>query len=137
MFLIIDTNVLFSFFKKTKVFWLISKLSEKGIKLLIPRVIGEELKNLKPKLLRYSKLSEKELNEVFEVLFSFVEQIEEEKYIKFLDEAKKISPHKKDIPLFALSLAFKKAPIWSREPRLKRQKIIKVLSDKEVEGLLK
>jgi predicted nucleic acid-binding protein len=50
-------------------------------------------------------------------------------YEIFLDKALRISPHKKDAPLFALSLAFNKAPIWSREPRLKRQKIIRVLSD--------
>lgn len=39
----------------------------------------------------------------------------------------------KDSPYFALALAFDKAPIWSREPRLKRQKVVKVLHDKEVE----
>ncbi|MFH8132361.1 MAG: PIN domain-containing protein [Candidatus Aenigmatarchaeota archaeon] len=137
MFLVLDTNVLFSFFKRAKVFRLVSKLSRKGAKLLVPNLMADELKILRPKILRYSKLSEKELNEVFETLFSLIKPIEEDKYLRFLEEAKKISPHKKDIPLFALSLAFNKAPIWSREAKLKRQKLIKVLTDKEVEDLLK
>ena len=57
-------------------------------------------------------------------------------YEDFIEEAKHISPDKKDAPLFALSLAFDKVPIWSREPRLKRQKVVKVLDDKDVEELL-
>jgi predicted nucleic acid-binding protein len=52
--------------------------------------------------------------------------------MKFIEEAKRISPHLKDAPLFALSLAFDKVPIWSREPRLKRQKSVEVLWDEEV-----
>jgi predicted nucleic acid-binding protein len=52
--------------------------------------------------------------------------------MKFIEEAKRISPHLKDAPLFALSLAFDKVPIWSRKPRLKRQKSVEVLWDEEV-----
>jgi predicted nucleic acid-binding protein len=54
----------------------------------------------------------------------------------FLAEAKRVAPHEKDTRHFALSLKFN-YPIWSREPKLKRQKVVEVLSDKEVEELLK
>jgi len=67
------------------------------------------------------------------LLLKLVEIIPKEEYGEFIEESKRISPHLKDAPLFALSLAFNNAPIWSREPRLKMQKVVEVLHDKEVE----
>ena len=67
------------------------------------------------------------------LLLKLVEIIPKEEYGEFIEEAKRISPLLKDAPLFALSLAFNNAPIWSREPRLKMQKVVEVLHDKEVE----
>jgi predicted nucleic acid-binding protein len=95
----------------------------------------EELKKLENELIKRS--GEKEFKASFELLENLLEVIPQSNYFKFLNEAKKIAPHKKDVPLFALSLAFNKAPIWSREQRLRRQKFVKVLTDKEVEELLK
>jgi len=90
MFLIVDTNVLFSFFhSESNVKEYFESLREKGVSLLVPQYMFDELLGIKP--------------------------------------------HLKDAPLFALSLAFNNAPIWSREPRLKMQKVVEVLHDKEVE----
>jgi predicted nucleic acid-binding protein len=58
---------------------------------------------------------------------------------KYLTQAGKICSDKFDIPYVALSLSFKKAPIWSNDKVLKRdcQKFsIKVLSTKEVKELI-
>jgi predicted nucleic acid-binding protein len=136
-FLVLDVNVLFSFFKRGKVFWLIEALVKKNVKLLVPTEIVEELVKLKHKILSSAKLSENEWEELLKLLFSVVENISKSKYEPFLSEGKRISPHIRDAPLFALSLAFNKAPIWSRELRLKRQKVVKILSDKDVENLVK
>ena len=136
MFLILDTNILFSFFKKSKVFILTKQLRSKGYRLIAPDFVLYEIKGLKKKILKSTKISESEFD--FLLLFirrviRFVSKVEYESYIQ---ESKKISPHLKDFPLFALSLAFGKPPIWTRESRLKKQEFIRVFSDKEVEKLL-
>jgi predicted nucleic acid-binding protein len=137
MFLIIDTNVLFSLVVKGKVRKLFKQLWKERINPIIPEFSKEELLEIKSDLMKFARLNEKEFEQFINDLGKFVKVIPMSVYEQFLDEAKKISPHKKDAPLFALSLAFNKAPIWSRELRLRRQKFVKVLSDKEVEELLK
>jgi predicted nucleic acid-binding protein len=107
-------------------------LYSKGVEFVISEFVLNELYNLKNKA-KKKGISDKEFNKLFEFLLSISIVANEKLYKPFLNEAVKISPHKKDAPLFALSLAFNKAPIWSREPRLKRQKLIKVVNDKEVE----
>jgi predicted nucleic acid-binding protein len=136
MRLIVDTNVLFAFFGNKRIVEIFEKLRSKGVKLIVPEFVIEELDKLKGKIINRG-IDEAEYADSFELLRIMIEPISKLEYERFLDEAKKISPHKKDVPLFALSLAFNKAPIWSREPRLRRQKIVEVLSDKEVEKLLK
>jgi predicted nucleic acid-binding protein len=89
----------------------------------------EELENLREKITKRGITKEEYANS-FQLLKLLIEVVPKSKYENFLDEALKIAP------LFALSLAFNKAPIWSKEPRLKRQKIIQVLSDREVENLI-
>jgi predicted nucleic acid-binding protein len=136
MRLVVDTNVLFAFFGNKRIVEIFEKLRSKGVKLIAPEFVIEELDKLKGKIIKRG-INESEYVDSFELLRIMIEPISKSEYEKFLDEAKKISPHKKDAPLFALSLAFNKAPIWSREPRLRKQKIVEVLSDKEVEELLK
>ena len=134
--LIIDTNVLFAFFSSKRVVEIFKKLYLSGVKLIVPQFVMEELENLREKIIKRGITKEEYINS-FQLLKLLIEVVPKSKYEIFLDEALKISPHKKDAPLFALSLAFNKTPIWSREPRLKRQKIIQVLSDIEVGALIR
>ena len=135
--LILDTNVIFALSKSPKVVGLVEKLRVSKIKLITPQFCFDELLNIKVKLMKYTGFSEEEfeffIKEIKKVFFVVPEFL----YEDFSEEAKHISPDAKDSPLFALSLAFDKCPIWSREPRLKRQKAVKVLDDKGVEDLLK
>ena len=136
--LILDTNVLISGIIKGKVLDIIFELYDKGIKLYIPELVLKEIKNKLSVISKYSKLSEEEILFFFLILFStFITPISKSGYEKYLAEAEKISPHLKDAPLFALSLSLDKAPIWSREPRLKKQDSIEVLDDKDIEKLLR
>lgn len=137
--LVADTNVIFLFSKNPNIVELAERLKKSGIKLITPQFCLDELLNTKVKrdLMKYAGFSEdefgfftREVKKVFFVVPRFL-------YDDFMDEAKRISPDKKDTPLFAVSLAFGKAPVWSREPRLKRQKSIEVLDNKGVEGLIK
>ena len=137
--LVADTNVIFLFSKNPNLVVLVQKLRKSGIKLTTPQFCLDELHSTKVKgdLMKYAGFSENEferfIKEVKKILFVVPIFL----YDDFMEEAKHISPDKKDVPLFALSLAFDKAPIWSREPRLKRQKTVKVLDDKGVEDLLR
>ena len=132
--LILDTNVLISGIIKGKVLDIIFELYDKGIKLFCPQLVLEEIKSKLPIISKQSKLSEEVVLFFFSNLFlEFVKPIPKEEYEEFISEAKRISPHLKDAPLFALSLSFDKAPIWSREPRLKRQSVVNVLNDEDVE----
>ena len=133
--LIVDTNVLFAFFSNKKVVEIFKKLYLNGTRMIVPQFVMEELENLKEKITKKGITEEEYVNSL-QLLKLLIEVVPKSYYESFLDEALKVSPHKKDAPLFALSLAFNKAPIWSREPRLKRQKLIQILSDREVEVLL-
>ncbi len=132
-FLVVDANVIFSCLLKGKALEILFKLYDKGIKLISPEYFVEEFERNIDKLSKQSKLSKEELLTFASILFSeFVEMVPKDRYERFLREAKSISPDNKDIPYFALSLAFNKAPIWSREPRLKKQNVVKVLFDDEI-----
>ena len=134
MALVIDANVVFScIISRGKALDIVFELYDRGILLVSPKYISGEIKDNLSKISKYSGLSEEEVLAFISNLFSeFIRVTPESEYRRFLPEAMKISPHSKDSPYFALSLAFNKAPIWSREPRLKRQKVIRILSDSEV-----
>ena len=121
------------FLVEGKALEILFELYDKGIKLISPEYFVEEFERNIDKLSKQSKLSKEELLTFASILFSeFVEIVPKDRYERFLEEAKKISPDNKDVPYFALSLAFNKAPIWSRERRLKKQDVVKVLFDNEV-----
>jgi len=131
MFLVVDTNVLFSFFRKSTVFDTIRKLRDSGYTPIAPDFVYSELMNLKAQILKYSGISEDEFEFLLISLKYFVKSVPKPKYDNFFGEGEKISPDKKDAPLFALALAFR-CPIWSREPKLKKQSAISVFSDEEI-----
>jgi len=127
--LIIDTNVLFAFFhpKSSSVKEIFKSLKDKKVKLFVPQYMFEELLNIKQKVLKNCGLNNEQFSIILALLLKFVEIIPKSEY-----KSKKLSPHLKDAPLFALSLFLDKAPIWSREPRLKKQDSVDVLDDKDV-----
>lgn len=135
IYLVLDTNVLFSFFRKSKVFDFVRKLKQAGYVLIAPDFVYSELANLQDQILKYSGISAGEFELLLISLKSVVKSVQKSEYHRFLAEADKISPDKKDVALFALALVFQ-CSIWSREPKLKKQKIIMVLSDEEIDKLI-
>ena len=124
MRLAVDTNVLFSFFKK-----------ESTTRKLIASVELFELCTLKSRI-EEPGITQREFNKSLKELKIFVEIIEDEKVKEFGKEALKISPDREDAPLFALALALN-CEIWSNDKRLKNQNRIKVLSTSEIIKILK
>jgi predicted nucleic acid-binding protein len=137
MKLVVNTNILFSFFRETPVRKLIVNSESFGLELITPQYAFEELRNNKSELMKYSGIeSEEHLEFIFSVLQFFIKPIPSESFKDCKEEAKKISPDVKDIPFFALALKFG-CDIWSNEPRLKRQSRVKVFSTKELLEFLK
>lgn len=138
MQLVLDANIIFSALLRGKPLSMFIELRKKGIDLITPDFLVEEFSGKVEELSKALVISKEQTTVSFAKLLSeLVRVVPEKEYARFLKEGKRISPHVKDAPYFALSLAFNKAPIWSREPRLRRQKLVKLLSDKDVEQLLK
>ncbi len=131
MIIVIDTNILFSFFRDNPIRAIITYSDLFDIKLLTPEYALDELRNNKDALKKYAKVNEEEIEYLIMMLTRFVEIKPISTFEEFKEESKKISPDLKDAPFFALALKLN-AVIWSNEPRLKHQSKIKVYSTREM-----
>ncbi len=131
--LIVDANILFSFFKKdsTRKF-ILNKLLKKGVTINIPYLVFLELSNNKDKIIKYSHISSTDFIMLLSILNKRLNIFSEEDFSEYLKEALKIVPDKKDIEYFALSLSLNNCPIWSDEKSFLKQKEIKIFSTKEL-----
>ncbi len=131
MVFIVDTNILFSFFRDNPVRQVIINHDLFGIRLVTPEFSTDELRNNKDALIKYSELDERGIESLIRVMESFVEIIPMGSFQEFKEESITVSPDPKDAPFFALALKLK-GTIWSNEPRLKRQSKVRVLSTRDL-----
>jgi len=142
MKLVVDANVLFSFFKRDST---TRKLitSFEIFELSTPSFCIEELRKHEREIRKKAKISKAEFEEALEDLGLFVDIVPDEKFKDFGADAKKISPHLKDAPYVALVLWSKskgyETAMWSIESRLKELKKheMKVYTTEELLKLLK
>ncbi|MBN2014477.1 MAG: hypothetical protein JW778_04800 [Candidatus Altiarchaeota archaeon] len=123
MRLVVDMNVLFSFFKRESTTRQLITSFE-VFELYTPSLCIKELIKHKGEICLKSRISEGEFDEVLEHLNLFVEVVEEEKFKDFSSKAADIlSSHVKDVPYTALCFWFKSSELsvglWSKERRLK------------------
>ncbi|MFZ2070761.1 MAG: PIN domain-containing protein [Halobacteriota archaeon] len=134
MKLVVDTNVLFSFFKKeSKTRKLI--LNFEILEPVTPSFCIDELNEHKELICERSKLSDSEFEEVLDDLLIFVKVFSLSEYKDFLSDAKIISPDPDDIDLFALALKLE-CPIWAQEKAFKKQQVVKVFSTSDLISFL-
>ncbi len=134
MRLVVDANVLFSFFKKeSKTRRLI--LNFEILEPVTPSFCIEELNKHKRLICEKSKLSDSEFEEVLNDLLISVKVFSLSEYRESLSDAKTISPDPDDIDLFALALKLN-CPIWSQEKTFKSQSRIKVFSTSDLLSIL-
>ena len=134
MRLVIDTNILFSFFRKDSTTRnLISRFEI--FELFAPSFCIEELLKYKQLICKKAGISEETFKKVLEELNIFVKIVPLNEYSKFLPKAKSICPDPDDIDFFALALKLN-CPIWSNDTKLKKQSAIKVFSTRELMKLL-
>lgn len=129
MKLIVDSNILFTFFWKNAT--ATDLFVFQNLELYTPEFTLEEIEKYKQEIIKKAKLTPKEFLEIkkeFQLLMTFVPLA---KYEQFLQEARTISPDPNDIDFFALALE-KECPIWSNDKKLKEQSSVKILTTKEV-----
>ena len=129
MELVVDTNVMFSFFWKDST---VKKLlMDQDLLLFAPEFALEEIKKYENEIVRKAKITKKEFNFLREELAIAIEFIPLNEYNSYLKKALGFSPDENDIDFFALALKLK-IPLWSNDKLLKKQSIVRVLETKDV-----
>lgn len=129
MQLVIDANILFSALIKNSRTRKI--LFDENIELFAPEFILVEFEKYKSVILKKTKKSEKEFEQLKEIFKELIELIPFEDYEFKLNTAKQISPDLKDCDYFAIAL-IRRCPLWSNDKLLKEQKIIQVFSTEDL-----
>ena len=131
MRLVVDTNIIVSFFRPNPVNLLISSPDFFKLELFIPEQAKEELLRNRPDILKYAKINSEEFNQKISELEELLSIESKDSFKKFEAQAKSLAPHDKDIPIFALALKLN-CPIWSNELKFKEQSEIKVFSTRDM-----
>jgi predicted nucleic acid-binding protein len=129
MKLVVDTNILFSFFWKNS--FTRKSLINQDLELISPEYALEEISRHSDEIIRKLKISLKEFEKIRKELAIMVEFIPSKEYSKYLKKALKFSPDKDDIDFFALALKYK-ISVWSNDKALKRQKVVNVISTEDL-----
>ncbi len=118
MDLIIDANILFAaLIKEGKT---IELLFNEDTHLFAPEFLLVEFTNHKEEILKKTKRTEEEFNDILEILKNIIAIIPKEEFEEFLKEAETISQDKNDVQYIALALKLR-LPIWSNDKDLKQQ----------------
>ncbi len=135
MDIILDANISFSLMKPdSAASYLFSALRAK---FFAPKHIESELDKHNPECLAKSKLSEYEFEIRQKEVKENIKFIEFSEYEDFIKEAISALPEPEDSPYLALALSIN-AAIWSNDPHLKQQPLVKVYTTRElIDKLLK
>ncbi len=129
MEIIIDTNILFSFFKQDSTTRKI--ILTAGLRLYSPEFALFEINKHKSDIIKKFKITNLKFTQMRRELAIAVTFLPLEDYSSCLKNAVKISPDPNDIDFFALALKLD-LPIWSNDSILKNQKKIVVISTKNL-----
>ena len=133
MKLVVDTNVLFSYFNsKSKI---IELLKNQNLQLFAPKYAVIELEKYKSLIKNKYSLSEDNFYKKIKELEEIVSFLEEEVYIKEKENISEITIDEKDKDFLALSLKLDCA-LWSNDKALKLQDKVIVLNTLELADLL-
>jgi len=134
MKIVVDTNILFSFFKRDSTTRRIITSVEFFEFYTLKSRFDELLKHKEEICVKANITNEDFLKTIHEIRL-FVEVVEDEEVKEYSVAAREIAPHEEDIPCFALALALN-SPVWSNEKEFKSQSKIKVFSTSDIVNLL-
>lgn len=133
MKIVVDTNILFSFFWSKSMTRKL--LITSNFELISPITALEELKKYSKEIIKKTNISTKQFDLELSNLQKIVNFINKSQYLSLLKDSERIAPDKDDSDFFALCLKFD-CLLWSNDSVLKRQNKIKVLSTEEIIELL-
>lgn len=137
MRIVVDSNILFSFFWKDSTF---SELCErKELQLISSEYALEEIKNYKEEIMKKAKISNEEFNKRRLELVGRIDFIPLGDYMSEFNNIKKLAEKFKDkhdeilqdIDFLALALKLG-LPLWTHDKLLKEQDKIKILTTKDI-----
>jgi predicted nucleic acid-binding protein len=130
---VVDTNVLFSFFRKDSLTRKI--LIFPGNYFISPEFAIKEFKKHSGLICSKTRISKFNFSRELKKMKSFVKIIPKKNYENFLANAQKFSPDKDDSEFIALCLKLN-LPLWSNDKLLKTQDKIAVLNTKDLIEIL-
>jgi predicted nucleic acid-binding protein len=133
MKIVVDTNILFSFFWRDSVTRKL--LLTSNFELVSPKIALEEIKKYSKEIIKKAKITQIDFNSKLLNLKKIISFVDKSQYSSFLKEAEKIAPDKADADFLALCFRFS-CFLWSNDSILKRQNKIRVLSTKEIIEIL-
>jgi len=129
MKLVVDTNILFSFFWKNSVTR--DLITSSGFELISPEIALKELEKYSREISSKLRITKKEFDKEMQELKKIISFTKKREYNNLIKYAEEISPDKNDAEFFALCLKFS-CFLWSNDSILKNQNKIKVLSTSEI-----
>ena len=133
MKIVVDTNILFSFFWKSSI---TKKLIiSSNLNLISPEIALEEIKKYKREIMKKVKINNEEFKTLFNELKLIINFVEDKEYNSFLKKAEIISPDKNDAKFFALCLKYD-YPLWTNDKLLKNQEMVSVVTTEDLIDVL-
>lgn len=129
MILVVDTNILFSFFYDDS--FIKQILISPNNKFISSELAIKELKKYSSLIISKTRISKKEFSKKLNDLQSFVKFFPKKDYNNFLKKAEKFSPDKDDAEFLAICLK-SNLPLWSNDKVLKEQDKVIVLNTKDI-----
>ncbi len=129
MKIVVDTNILFSFFWSDSLTRKLLMTSD--FELISPEITLEEIKKHSDELCKRLRMKNKTFIEHFNKLKEVIQFIPKKEYSGFLKESEEISPDKNDAEFFALCLKYS-CILWSNDLALKNKNKINVLSTEDI-----
>ncbi|MEK6913762.1 MAG: PIN domain-containing protein [Nanoarchaeota archaeon] len=129
---VVDTNVLFSFFKK---YSLTRKFLLSSNNFISSALALTELKKYSSLIISKSNISEREFSIELNRLKKYVKFFPSHFYKEYLKLALAISPDKDDADFLALCIKMQ-FPLWSNDKDLKKQDKVTILSTEDLVNVL-
>jgi len=133
MKLVVDTNILFSFFWEKSFTKRI--LTSNRFTLLTPDTAITELKKYAQEIIKKTGLSLQAFEKQMKLLKATIKIIPKKTLSDFIARADEISPDKDDAPFLALCLR-ENCVLWSNDALLKNQDKINVINTEEIINIL-
>lgn len=139
MMLVVDANILFSFFWRDSIVReiILDPKFEYNLELFSPEYALLELDRHKDEICKKANITSDEFEFPRNSLEAFVKIVSTKFWKERISDAIKLFPkHPKDIPYFALALSLN-CGIWSNEKRFKKQSKVKIFSTDDLLKILK